>query len=116
MTDTAEAEHRCWTRWLKDPHTIARILGLLLFGLLFWIESPPTFLRSAGVASYVFVILLWLGELLVYAIGVAGIIIILIFAGSHVYYLLHNVRRWYRLQEIRSWRAKRPCNYRLPPL
>ena len=97
---------------LKNPKAIARMLGLLLFGLLFWLESPPVFLRQAGWASYVFVIVIWIGELLAYAIGIAGIVILLVFAGSHVFYLLRRARRWYRLQEIRSWRAKRTCNYR----
>ncbi|MGZ4789138.1 MAG: hypothetical protein ACXVZV_00175 [Terriglobales bacterium] len=97
---------------MKDPKTIARILGLLLFGLLFWLESPPNFLRATGFASYVFVFLLWLGEMLVYAVLAAGILVILTFALSHIYYLLRNARRWFRLQEIRSWRAKRPCNFR----
>ncbi len=106
---TDEPEHQSW--W-KSPRTIARILGLFLFALLFWLQSPPVFLRNAGYASYVFVILLWIGELLVYAVAVAGILVILIFAGSHVYHWLRNARRWFRLQEIRSWRAKRPCNYR----
>jgi len=94
----------------RTPQTIARILGVLLFGLLFWLQSPPTFLRSAGWASYVFVIALWLGELLVYTIGIAGILIVFAFAGSHVYHLIRNARRWFRLQEIRSWRSKRECN------
>jgi cytochrome c biogenesis protein CcdA len=116
VTETAEDDQRSRTRWLKSPQTIARVLGLLLFGLLFWIESPPLFLRHAGIASYTFIFLLWLGELLVYAIGIAGVLVILVFAGSHVYHLLRNARRWYRLQEIRSWRAKRPCNYRSPPV
>ena len=96
---------------LKNPQTIARILGLLLFGLLFWLQSPPVFLRTAGWASYVFVVILWLGELLVYAICIAGVFVLLIFTGSHVVYLLRRTRRWFRLQEIRSWRAKRACNY-----
>jgi hypothetical protein len=111
MDDPAD-DKRPRARWLKNPKTIARILGLLLFGLLYWLQSPPAFLRGAGYASYVFVFVLWLGELLVYAIGLAGILILFIFAGWHVYHLLRNARRWFRLQEIRSWRAKRPCNYR----
>jgi hypothetical protein len=98
-------------RGLKNPRTIARILGVILFGLLYWLQSPPAFLRGAGFASYLFVVVLWLGELLVYAVCVAGILVILIFAGSHLYHLLHNARRWFRLQEIRSWRAKRACNF-----
>ena len=98
-------------RLLKDPKTIARLLGLLLFGLLFWLQAPPAFLRTAGWASYVFVFIIWIGELLAYAIGIAGIIVLLIFLGSHIVYLLRRARRWYRLQEIRSWRAKRACNY-----
>lgn len=101
-------------RLLKDSKNIARILGLLLFGLLFWLQSPPVFLQKAGWASYIFVIIIWLGELLVYAIGIAGIIILLIFLGAHIVYLLRRARRWYRLQEIRSWRAKRACNYQKP--
>ncbi len=109
MIDPGEHEPQSW--W-KSPPTIARILGLSLFALLFWLQSPPVFLRNAGYASYVFVILLWIGELLVYAVAVAGILVILIFAGSHVYHLLRNARRWFRLQEIRSWRAKRECNNR----
>lgn len=109
MSDPIDDEQRSW--W-KSPQTIARILGLLLFGLLFWLQSPPLFLRSAGYASYVFVVLLWIGELLVYAVAAGGIFVILIFAGSHFYNLLRNARRWFRLQEIRSWRAKRACNYR----
>jgi len=109
--DESVVEEREKADGLKDLKTIARILGLLLFGLLFWLESPPAFLRGAGYTSYVFAFLLWLGELLVYAIGIAGILVILVFAGSHIYHLLSNVRRWFRLQEIRSWRAKRACNY-----
>lgn len=97
---------------VKTPQTIARIVGLLLFTLLFWLQSPPTFLQHEGPIGFAFTVVLWLGELLAYAIGVAGIIVILIFAGSHVYYLLRGARRWFRLQEIRSWRAKRACNYR----
>ncbi len=97
---------------LKNPKAIARILGLLLFGLLFWLQSPPVFLRHAGWASYVFVIVIWIGELLAYAIGIAGVIVVVSFAFSHIFYLLRRARRWYRLQEIRSWRAKRACNYR----
>lgn len=97
--------------WLsKDPKTIARILGLLLFGLLFWLQSPPLFLQKAGWASYVFVIVIWIGELTAYAIGIAGILVLLIFLASHIAYAVKSARRWYRLQEIRSWRAKRPCN------
>lgn len=96
----------------KNPQTIARVLGLLLFGLLFWLQSPPAFLRHAGFASYVFVIILWIGELLAYAIGIAGVVVLVIFAGSYIVYLLRRARRWYRLQEIRSWRAKRACNYK----
>jgi len=96
----------------KNPRTIARILGVLLFGLLFWLQSPPTFLRHAGFASYIFVVVIWIGELLAYAIGIAGVVVLVIFAGSHVFYLLRSARRWYRLQEIRSWRAKRTCNLR----
>ena len=98
--------------WWKSTQNIARILGLLLFGLLFWIQSPPTFLRGAGIAAYIFAFLLWVGELLVYAVIAGGILVILIFAGSYLYSLLRNARRWFRLQEIRSWRAKRPCNFR----
>ncbi|HVZ16329.1 MAG TPA: hypothetical protein VG897_04380 [Terriglobales bacterium] len=107
----AEEESRRWWRSPKSPQTIARILGLLLFGLLFWLQSPPAFLRSAGLASYIFVFLLWIGELLVYTIFAAGLLVILIFAGSYLYTLLRNARRWFRLQEIRSWRAKRACNF-----
>jgi len=103
--------HRPSSFW-KNPATIARILGVLLFGLLFWLESPPAFLRHAGFASYVFVVILWIGELLAYAIGIAGVIVVAIFAGSHIFYLLRRARRWYRLQEIRSWRAKRACNHK----
>ncbi len=101
--------------WLsRDPKTIARFLGLLLFGLLFWLQSPPVFLQKAGWPSYVFVTIIWIGELLAYAIGIAGILVLLYFLGSHVFYLLGRARRWYRLQEIRSWRAKRACNYPHP--
>jgi len=103
-------ENGDWSKVLKSARTIACILGLMLFGLLFWLQSPPLFLRNAGWASYVFVIVLWLGELLAYAIGIAGILIVLLYAGSHVFHFLRSVRRWYRLQEIRSWRAKRACN------
>jgi hypothetical protein len=109
----AEQEQRPPRSWRtpKTPRTIARVLGLLLFGLLYWLQSPPNFLRASGFASYIFVFLLWLGELLVYAALAAGVMAILIFALSHVYYLLRGARRWFRLQEIRSWRAKRACNF-----
>jgi hypothetical protein len=108
----SEGEKYASTHGWKSPQTIARIIGLFLFGLLFWIESPPRFLLSGGWASLVFAVILWLGELLAYAVGVAGIIVLFVFLGSHVWYLLRNARRWYRLQEIRSWRAKRACNER----
>ena len=88
------------------------VLGLLLFAILFWIESPPPFLVHGGWPTFAFALALWLGELLAYAIGIAGIVVLLVFLGSHIFYLLGNARRWYRLQEIRSWRAKRPCNER----
>ena len=102
-------------KWIpKSPKAIARILGVLLFGLLFWLQAPPVFLQKAGWASYVFVFVIWLGELLAYAILVAGVLVLLIFLGSHVVYSVRSARRWYRLQEIRSWRAKRPCNFQKP--
>ena len=94
----------------KTPATIARIVGLFLFCMLFWIESPPRFLRYAGWPSWIFAVVLWLGELLAYAIGVAGIIVIAVFAGSFVVHWVRGARRWFRLQEIRSWRAKRRIN------
>lgn len=103
-------------RLFKEPKTIARLLGLLFFGLLFWLQAPPEFLQKAGWASDVFVFIIWVGELLAYAIGIAGVIVLLIFAGSHIVYLVRGARRWYRLQEIRSWRAKRACNYRASSL
>jgi hypothetical protein len=105
-----ESETGASSHGWKSPQTIARVLGLFLFGLLFWIESPPRFLLSEGRASFVLAVILWLGELLAYAVGVAGVIVLFVFLGSHVWYLLRNARRWYRLQEIRSWRAKRACN------
>jgi len=111
VSETGEDERQSRWQGLKNPRNIARVLGLLLFGLLYWLESPPSFLRASGFASYVFVIVLWLGELLVYAVLAAGILAILLFAGSHIYYLLRGARRWFRLQEIRSWRAKRACNF-----
>jgi hypothetical protein len=91
---------------------IARILGIIFFGLLFWFEHPPAFFQHEGYATYAFAILIWAGELLAYAIGTAGILVIIIFAGYHAYHLLRGARRWFRLQEIRSWRAKRACNFR----
>jgi hypothetical protein len=100
-----------WTHGLKNPRTIARVLGLVLFGLLFWIEHPPTFLRHESYGTYIFAVLIWLGEILAYAIGIAGVIVLLLFLASHVYDLLRRARRWYRLQEIRAWRAKRACNF-----
>jgi len=109
-TDIPNNEPAAWTAGLKTPRNIARILGLILFTLLYWLQAPPTFLQREGPISLTFTVVLWLGELLAYAIGVAGIIVIVIFAGNHVYYLLRGARRWFRLQEIRSWRAKRECN------
>jgi hypothetical protein len=111
--ETSGTENTSWFHRLKTPRTIARILGVILFGLLYWIESPPSFLQHDGPISLAFAIALWIGELLAYAIGIAGIVVILIFAGNHIYYLLRGARRWFRLQEIRSWRAKRACNF--PP-
>jgi hypothetical protein len=107
-TDHLDGEPGGWS----SQRTIACIIGLVLFGLIFWIEAPPPFLVHAGWASWIFAITLWLGELLAYAIGVAGILVLFVFLGSHVWYLLRNARRWYRLQEIRSWRSKRACNDR----
>lgn len=110
-TDDSAGEKRSWIRGLKNPATIARILGVLLFGLLLWLQSPPKFLQGAGFAANFFGFSLWLGEVLVYAIGIAGILILFAFAGWHIFHLIRNARRWFRLQEIRSWRAKRACNY-----
>jgi hypothetical protein len=107
-TDDSENTHGRWS----TQRTIACVLGLVLFAITFWIESPPPFLVHAGWPSWVFAIALWLGELLAYAIGIAGILVLFVFLGSHVWYLLRNARRWFRLQEIRSWRAKRACNER----
>ena len=113
-TDDDSSERGSWTDSFKTPAGIARILGLILFAILFWIEAPPTFLQHDW-ASFLFATVLWVGELLAYAIGIAGILVILTYAGSHVYYWLRGVRRWFQLQEIKSWRAKRACNAR-PPL
>jgi hypothetical protein len=96
----------------KNPSTIARVLGVIFFGLIFWFEHPPEFFYHEGYAAYGFAIVIWLGELLAYALCVAGIIVIVIFAAHHLYHLVRGARRWFRLQEIRSWRAKRACNSR----
>lgn len=108
--ETPDRESPSWLSRLKTPKAIARILGLVLFTVLYWLQAPPTFLQHEGPISFAFTVVLWVGELLAYAIGIAGIFIIVIFAGNHVYYLLRGARRWFRLQEIRSWRAKRACN------
>ena len=48
----------------NTPKTVARVLGLLLFGFLYWIQAPPVFLRGESVAGWVFVVVIWIAELL----------------------------------------------------
>ena len=105
-------DNQSWTQELKSPRAISRILGIILFAALFWLQSPPLFLQSAGIAAHIFAIVLWSVVLFVYAGIGACVLAFFVFVGWNVYHLLRSARRWFRLQEIRSWRAKRDCNSR----
>ncbi|HUN89876.1 MAG TPA: hypothetical protein VMU28_13845 [Terriglobales bacterium] len=109
MNSTDEHEPSSW--W-KTPRAISRLVGIVLFALLFWLQSPPLFLQSAGIAAHIFAIVLWTAVLLVYTVIAACVLVFFVFVGWNVYHLLRSARRWFRLQEIRSWRAKRACNAR----
>lgn len=110
--EPAADERTSWTNELKSPRGIARIVGIVLFALLFWFQSPPMFLRSAGIAAEIFAVVLWTAVLVVYVVIAACVLVFFVFVGWNVYHLLRSARRWFRLQEIRSWRAKRECNER----
>jgi hypothetical protein len=105
--ETETEERSSWLEELTTPRGISRILGAILFAVLFWLQSPPLFLQSAGIAAHIFAIVLWSVVLFVYAVIGACVLVFFVFVGWNVYHLLRSARRWFRLQEILSWRAKR---------